>query len=401
MAISSGIRILTIIHGFPPLRGGGEVAAYSIAECLVELGCRVKIVTSDLQRYPAFERMDQFEIHRVASRRKTLERSTPGDLISFYWRAGKVVQKLIDEFRPDLLHAHFAIPAGLLAWRQRQREGIPYVLTCHGSDVPGFNRKRYSRLYALLTPLFRCICSQATQVVFVSKNLRDYVLGIDPQLETTVIYNGVDDTVFYPSPSSEDQKRETVKLLFVGRLIRLKGLHLLLEALPEVLRQVGNTKIRLTVVGEGEDRNRLQRLAVQCGVAQFVYFKGSLPVAALAAEYREADLFILPSLGDASPVVLAEAMASGLPVVASRVGGIPELLGDSEFLVSPGDKEQLAEKLVQLVLHQELRREVGQSNLEKSRKLRWQEIARQYLAIFHQISDAAPGPRTSLCEEGS
>jgi glycosyltransferase involved in cell wall biosynthesis len=378
------MRVLTIIHGFPPLRGGAEIAAYSVAKELVSLGAQVAVVTSNLQRFSEFERVDGVDVYRVASRKRLMRAFTPGELVSFYRQARKALADIVLKFQPDVVHAHFAIPGGLLAWGQWRDRGLPYVITSHGSDVPGFHQKKYARLYDLLTPVFRKVACNASRMVCVSEQLKIRASKVAPDSRTAILYNGVDHTLFHPQLRSYPERPGHATLLFVGRLMPLKGARFLLEAMPRLIREMRGVDVRLTMVGNGEEEVSLRRLAEKMGIGSSVDFKGFLSQQRLAEEYRKSDVFILPSFGDAAPLALVEAMASGLPVVASGVGGIPELLSDSGQLVPPGDADRLASKVVKFLTDHRLRREISDRNLERSKEFHWPKIGRKYLALLQQ-----------------
>jgi len=235
--------------------------------------------------------------------------------------------------RPSFVHVHTLYPAGAAGRMLAQRHGLPYIVTVHGSDL--YSNLTRAAWKAELEPVVR----DAAAVVCVSEPLaRDTValLGADPA-RTLVIPNTFDAASFTvrETPLSADT------LLSVGRLVDVKGHRVLIEALA--LLAPNQPDLRLRVVGEGPERGSLEALAAGLGVADRVTFPGALDREALAAEYRSADLFVLPSLREGFGVVLLESLASGTPVVATASGGPQGIVGPAEGeLAEPGDAESLA-----------------------------------------------------------
>jgi glycosyltransferase involved in cell wall biosynthesis len=175
------------------------------------------------------------------------------------------------------------------------------------------------------------------------------------------------------------------RLLFVGRLAVEKGLSYLLEALSQCVQR--GFDLRLTLVGEGSERESLEKLARARGLGGRVDFKGFVPLGeALWQEYRQADIFILPSLSEGMPKVLIEAMASGLVVIASDVGGIPTLVQDgvNGLLVEPRSPEAIAAALQRLLQEPALRQRLAHNALATAREYTIEEQARRLIAQLAQ-----------------
>jgi glycosyltransferase involved in cell wall biosynthesis len=175
----------------------------------------------------------------------------------------------------------------------------------------------------------------------------------------------------------------------VARLIERKGLGDLIRALALLERG----RFELEIVGGGPDEQVLRDLATGLGVAQDVRFLGPLNRSQVARRYREADMFTLPSSAEAFGNVFAEALASGLPIVGSTVGGIPDLVehGTNGLLVRPGDMAALAGAIRYLADDPELRQEMAQRNRAKAEaSLQWSQVTRRYLATYEAIQHRLP-----------
>jgi len=203
-------------------------------------------------------------------------------------------------------------------------------------------------------------------------------------LECRVIPLGVDCAAFHPG----DARREKV-ILFAGSLIERKGVRHLFAAMAEV--RVVFPDYRLVILGDGAQRAELEALAASLGIRQMVEFAGELPPAAVADWMRRAALFVLPSLEEGLGAVLLEASASGTPVVASKVGGIPEAVTEETGrLVPPGDPAALAEAICGLLGKPDQLFTMGLRARERaSARFDWPQIAARILAEYNQ---ALTGP---------
>ena len=267
------------------------------------------------------------------------------------WRTLRALKRRHGRF---VLHAHCAYPDVVGAAIAARCLGLPLVATAHGSDINLSARER------LLRPQIRAALRSAQRVIAVSDPLARAVAALTdlppPRIEC-IPCAGYSANVFHPrAPAGLAALRhalgvgvDTRLVLFVGHLVPVKALDVLLQAWALLLRDLpGAAPARLVLVGEGAERDALMRLAEQEGVAAQVTFLGSRPQPVVADWIAAADLLCLPSHAEGSPNVVVEALASGIPVVASRVGGIPDLVEDgvNGLLVPPGDPGALAAALV-------------------------------------------------------
>ncbi|MBN1476632.1 glycosyltransferase [Candidatus Sumerlaeota bacterium] len=239
--------------------------------------------------------------------------------------------------RFDLVHVHYAYPT-IIGARIALMRGAKLVITAHGGDV--------NEMLARRAPdATRRALRRADHLIAVSGDIAAKLrenLGDDCP-EISVRNMGVDLKRFVPAsdrrPCSEG---EPAHLLCVSRLVERKGVDVLLRAVARL-----RLPWRLDVIGVGPERRALGDLAWELGLADRVVFHGALPPEQLPRHYQGADLFVGPTLQEAVGQVFLEAAACGCPIVATRVGGIPEILcdGESALLVAPGDAEALAEAI--------------------------------------------------------
>jgi glycosyltransferase involved in cell wall biosynthesis len=239
-----------------------------------------------------------------------------------------------DGFEPDVIHAHI-YDAGVAAVLIGKRTSIPVVVT---EQFSGFPQRTLGRAGAIKA---RFAFERAARVLPVSMYLQRAIAayGIDARFE--LVPNVVDTSLFFP-PDREPGAREK-RLLFVGNLepSHIKGFPTLLDALARLSE--GRRDWRLDVIGTGPARAEYEAKAAACGVAGAVFFHGTRTKREVAEMMRAADVFVLPSRYDNMPCAVVEAMASGLPVVSTAVGGIPEMVSEGAgILVPPSDPAALA-----------------------------------------------------------
>jgi glycosyltransferase involved in cell wall biosynthesis len=282
----------------------------------------------------------------------------------------------------DLVHAHWVVPNGIAAAGAAPR--TPFAIGLHGSDVFLAERR-------LARPWVRRALRRAALLTSCSPELarRVEALGFDAG-RTRVIPYGVDSRLFRPDAGRGRACRERLGLppdapvaLAVGRMATKKGFHLLVAALPELFARV--PELHVLFAGGGDRLAELRAAAARWG--ERVRFLGAVQHDELPDLYRAADLFVLPAVHDARgnvdglPNVILEAMASGLPIVASAISGIPLAVeeGVSGRLVEEGDVVALGEAISGLLAGAERRREMGASARRRvERDLTWDAVAARY-----------------------
>lgn len=249
----------------------------------------------------------------------------------------RVSQKLIKhEFKPEVIHAHI-YSAGVPAVIVGRLYGIPVVISEHWS---GFPRRTLTWIEKRMAKIaFR----PAKIILPVSSALQKGIESYGIRNRFQVIPNVVDVDLFY-FPSHSRKGNGPKRVLFVGALDPVKGIPYLLQALAQLRQKRDDWQ--LDIVGDGPQGAEYKHLADTLGLAGKVTFHGLRSKPEVAQFMRQADFFVLPSLWENSPCVLLEAMASGLPIVSTYVGGIPEIIHQGVgILVPPGDTNQLSEAL--------------------------------------------------------
>jgi glycosyltransferase involved in cell wall biosynthesis len=295
--------------------------------------------------------------------------------------------QLARTYRYDVYHYYFGLPTGLLALYPRWILKKPYVISLRGSDVPGYDRTRkfLQPLHTILRPLLRYIWGHANYVIALSQSLRALAHEFSPTTDISVISNGIDSTIF---PRKEPAvKIGPVRLICVCRLVQRKGLKFLIEA----MRELRNDGITLEIVGAGESDNKIRDLIERLDLNQNILLTGYVPRANLANHYRGADIFVLPSISESFGQVLLEAMSCALPIVASRVGGIPETVehGKGGLLVEPASSKDIVNAVRSLANNPAMREKMSNYNAERVREhYRWTTVASEYASLYQYAACA-------------
>lgn len=323
---------------FPPEVGGLESHVYYLCRGLAARGHDVTMVTS--RSKPGLSREERMEGVRV--RRTWFPSRTPPGWIA---HALASVPVTVREARgADVLHAQtFASAVPIVAAARGRR--LPVVLTLHTSH---FLRRAESPLWR---PILRRVVRSADRVLATSVEIRDVAGGLAPEIPVEAVTNGVETDFFRPvEPTVPPGDGPT--LVVPRRLFEKNGVEYLVRAMPRIVRETG---ARALLVGDGPERERLEALSRELGVAERVWFMGARPHREMPGLLSSGDVAVFPSLVEATSVAALEAMACRVPVAASRVGGLPEIV-DEEVgtLFTPADAEAVAGAVISLLERDEL-----------------------------------------------
>ncbi len=376
-------RIMIVVPRFYPKIGGVENYAYHLARRLHEEGrYHVSIVTSNpdagAKKYTRGE-LDGMTMHYLPVW-KTLS-NTPLHPLWFF-----MMRRIIKTERPDLINVHSPVPylADMAAYAAGT---IPVVLTYHsGSMIKHDGSRLINTIIGVYEKIFlRILLYKAAAIVAVSyaflqktwpKKLADKMMLIRP---------GVDTAYFTPTPLPVART-----ITYVGRIEHTsswKGIEQLLQAIALVRERCPDA--RLELVGSGDAVEHYARRAQELGITDAVTFCGALAGQGLVDAYRRARVIVLPSTSEAeqSSVVLIEAMASGRPVIGTRIGGTPYIVTDSEngLLVPPRDPAALADALERILTDDDLANRLAAGALASAQKVDWRIQVEKYATLFFSL----------------
>lgn len=369
------MRILTLCYEFPPIGGGGSRVVSGLASELVRAGHGVDLVTMRFRNQPRFQVVGGVRVFRADCIRRSPSICSPAEMATYLARALPLAAGLVRRNRYDLVHAHFVFADGVLAWALKVLTGLPYVLTAHGSDVPGFNPDRFALAHRLLRPAWHRVVAGAEAVVAPSENLAGLIRRVRPAARPVIIPNGID-----PGMLRADRPRRR-RILVVARLFERKGVQYVLHALAGLRHDH-----EVHVVGTGPYLPALVTLARDLSVE--VQFHGWVDPASdqLAALYETADIFVLPSDVENFPMVLLEAMAAGLAIITTRGTGCDEVVGDTGVLVDPGDVPALRAAILALTRDPQRCRLLGRAARQRLlTEFSWAGVARRYAGLYRAV----------------
>jgi glycosyltransferase involved in cell wall biosynthesis len=390
------VKIAEVATRYPPGPGGVERHVAEVARRLGARGHRVDVYTSELAReypmerlapgVPREERTDFGAVHRLKVW------SLPGELHYPFFRG---LARALERDRPEVVHAHtFGTNQVAVARRFRRRTGTPFVLTAHFHPIwsieGGWLRHRIRGFYdrRLAGPVTSAAARVIVQTLEEERLLRSLHLSLPPVAVIPPGYSPL------PAPPAGLRFADRAGLpgryvLFVGRLASNKGLLELVDAYAPVAARDPSSSLVL-VGADGGMRPSVERRVGERGLAGRVRILGHLDdEALLAAAYRDAVMTVLPSEYEAFGLVLLESLAQGTPVVASRVGGIPEVVEDgrSGLLVPPRNASALAEAIGRLWDDPALARRLGDAGrTEVVPKFTWERAVERIEAVCREVA---------------
>ncbi len=367
------MKVLQQCIYFPPEVGGLESHAFYLCRELVRMGDEVTMVTS-LSR-PGLARSETIDGVSVV-RRWMPARSPAG------WSAHTVAT--VPSYLPlarhaDVLHAQtFAsAPPGMLA---KRIFGKPLVLTLHTSHFLRLAER------PAWQPVLRRIIAAADWLLAASTEIRDVALGLHPHPRAEALTNGVDTTMFVPAAGTIPRTQRR-RVIVPRRLFEKNGVEYFVRALPLVRERLD---VEALLVGDGPERPKLEVLARELGVAHAVTFLGARPNTELPGLLSSVEAAVFPSLMEATSVAALEAMSCGVPVAASRVGGLPEIVDETVgTLFQPADPADLAAKLVALLERSDLQTLGVRARARVVERWSVERLARRHREIYEILLSEA------------
>ena len=316
---------------------------------------------------------DGIRTMRIRHKKSSIPKTS--NFIYLCWSVFKAFYKLMREgWRPDIIHAHVysaGVPAVILGKIYK----LPVVITEHSSAFP---RRMLGKLGIFKA---RFAMNRAQILLPVSQDLKESIKSYGIKNRFQVIPNVVNTEVFYPSTSQH--RSEKKRILLVALLSPVKGLPYLLQALAQLKEK--RRDFVLDIVGDGPNRQEYEDLTEKLGLGEMVRFHGLKSKPEVAEYMRQCDFFVLPSLWENLPCVLIEAMASGIPVIASDVGGIKEIINENlGLLISPKNTDAL-EKAIEHLLDDCTNYSPEKIAKYAKGKFSYEAVGRQLDAIYREV----------------
>jgi glycosyltransferase involved in cell wall biosynthesis len=362
------MKIVMIVDHFPPKwLHGTEIATYNLAKHLAKRKHEIHVITSYDEGLPKglpnFDIKCGFYVHRIAWPKIRIV----GVLI--FWL------KIFFEIRiinPDIVQVQ-SLGIGIPAWLSRKILKIPFIIWGRGGDV--YQPSYYIRMTSGL------ILRDADAIIALTEDMRIKLKEISSR-EIFVVPNGIDLDQFNNMFSNVLKEEDFKKIICVGRFHPIKGHQYLIKAMKRVHDEIADAV--LILIGDGEERERLEALSIKLDIQKSVQFTGEVPHEQIHSHMHQADIFVLPSISEGFPSVILEAMACGLPIVASRVGGIPDIITNDTngYLVEVKDSNDLANKMIILLQDDVLRKKISDNNRLLVKKYSWENVIFELEKIY-------------------
>lgn len=370
------MRILVLNYEFPPVGGGGGRVAEDLCRMMARHGHAVRVQTSGFRGLPAVEDRDGFRIFRSFAFRRHPDRCTPLEMVAFLATNLHAAAYHAATWKPNIIHAHFAVPTGVLAWLISRATRIPYVLTAHLGDVPGGVPEQTDHIFRIIKPFTIPIWREAAAVTAVSEHIRQLALR-SYNVEVKTIYNGIELDTFALEPSQPHQPR---RLVFAGRFNPQKNLLFLID----VLGRIRDLQWRIDLVGDGPQMGMVVDRIRHLDLSDRVCLWGWVDQGCVDAIMAQADVLVLPSLSEGMPVVGIRALGHGLVIIGSRVGGVTDLIKDdiNGFLCAVNDHNAFERALRITIACDNRTWDMKKASRNYAKQFDLDQIARQYEDIF-------------------
>ena len=352
-------------YEFPPLGGGaGNATKYLLREYSKRDDVKVDLITSSEGKFEVEKFSKNITIYKLDVGKKSVHYWTSFEILKWTVKRYFLVRKLLKSNKYDICHCWFGWPCGIIG----RLSGLPYIVALRGSDVPGYNPRLKILDKLVFSWISKIVWMSAKRVVANSKGLKNLALKtLDCKID--IIYNGIDTDEFKPLIKGDS---EVLRLVSTGRLIERKGYKYLIEAIK------GIDNVKLTLIGEGNQEDSLKELAKGLDIDFVGYVKHS----EIVKYYQESDVFVLPSLNEGMSNSVLEAMACGLPVIVTNVGGTKELVKGNGFAVGKGSVSELKTIISKYINNKFLIKEQGLKSREMAQIICWSNIAKEYRGFY-------------------
>lgn len=292
------------------------------------------------------------------------------------------IWKLVTDRQIRIVHIHGSSYASF--WRKRIFVNIAKLLNkrvvyhCHGSEYKVFTEKHFDAVFRMLQ---RCDC-----VIALSESWKEWFQTELKCRNVVVIKNVIPAPNVRTKDAEEESRKRPLCLLFLGRLGKRKGIYDLLDVLIANKEEYGNGKVRLLFGGDGEVEN-VKRIIREAGIEDIASYEGWIEGEKKEQLLNEADAYVLPSYNEGLPISILEAMSYGLPIISTKVGGIPEILKDgvNGFIMEPGDKAALKSAIDALLNDPDLRKRMGTASSNMVEEHLPEHVAEQLTELYSSI----------------
>lgn len=379
------MKILQVVPYFQPHIGGQEKYVFNLSKHLVKMGHEIHIITSNFPKTEEYAEIEGMTVERQKVIMRPLRNPiTPGSL---------KMNKIIKNF--DIVHAHGEHNfSPMIVAYFKNKNNFPLVLTNHGQVIFG------SRIRNIIVRLYdksigKSILNKCDAIVVNSHSDKNYFTSINPCISDRirVLPNSIDPEEYNPYVDLENTHflkkydiHERDLILFIGQVIKRKGIEYLIKAIPHIIKKTSNKNFVIMVVGSGPFLDKSKEIAKTLNVEEFLIFTGEISFEELISAYKSASIFVLPSLSEGLPTVILEAMYFNLPIISTDIPGIRDHFKNVSLLVPPEDEKALANAIFELLYNTKLAKELSKRNKNLVlNRYSWQKTAKDYESLFLEL----------------
>lgn len=369
----SKLSILQVCQYFYPYLAGQEIFVLQLGKKLKKSGHDVTVYTSNHSRLPAYEKIEGINVFRFRMLFNPLNNPVCPGFLNIY--------KKINGF--DVVHVHnehsFVTFITCLINLYFKKA---IVLTCHGQlRFNSYLKDLFEMIYSRTIGKF--ILSCASKIVALSNSDKEYLISIGVNAEKIAVVPNAVDLEYLENNTNSLKKHNGNILLYVGVLIKRKGVDYLIKSIPYLSEK---NRVKCVIVGKGDYREKLDILTGKLGIKDMIDFKGSVTTEELYNNYNNSDIFILPSVSEGLPTSILEAMYFGLPVITTDIPGIRDHFSQSAILVPPRDEKEIAKAIDRLLNDKILREKMARQGKELVKeKYNWDRVANTYIDIYNEL----------------
>jgi len=400
------MKILLISANFPPRIGGPATSVPELAKRLTEKGYEVHVLTVKFPGYEAHEMKDGYYIHRATNINKDPASSGTISNIFSVGSMGILAHKIISKYDIDIVHAHdlnLSAAAGILSMCKKPLItkytgdlSLEYLILSGKvsfEDIQDKYTKQSKNLpfmVRFLDHFQKYLVKKSTIVTAPSEFQKNMLLSQGVEEDSIIVLRNIVDTEkFNPNVSPVLEKKDKEKIiLYAGRLVPWKGVEYLIKAFTKVRNVLGGSS-KLLIIGDGPSRLKLQMLSQQLRVADSVIFTGKIPNSQVPGYIASSDIVVLPSLYDPFPHNMLETLAMKKPLIATSVGGIPEVVKHKEtgYLVKPRNSDELVNAIEQLIDEEVLIKRISEKGYEHIiRNYSWDVLIDDFVKLYEIVS---------------